>query len=472
MPDSSRSRARSLESLLGGVDSIVDFLRNQQAGPNVYPGVSPEYSNWREEQRAWQQTCVLFNQSYHMAELMVEGPDAFGFLNGLGVNSFENFTPDKAKQFVPVSHDGYVIGDVILFYLAENRFNLVGRAPVLNWVMYHAESGSHRVTCSYDERTAVRPDPQNRRHYRYQIQGPNAAKVIEAATGKPMPDLKFFNMCWTEIAGRKVYALRHGMAGQPGLELMGPWADAEAVHSALLEAGEAHGMRLVGGRCYSSNALESGWIPSPLPAVYTGEKMKPYREWLTANHYEAKATIGGSFVTDDIEDYYLTPWDLGYGSFVKFDHDFIGRDALEIKAREPHRRKVTLALDDVSVTDALYSMFDPEPARRAKFIEFPSAVYAMHPFDRVTADGKLVGLSTWVGYSANEGKMLTLAMLDEAYAEPGTEVTFVWGEPDGGTRKPTVEPHRQVEIKAVVSPAPYSSVARSAYAPGGWRSGS
>ena len=74
--------------------------------------------------------------------------------------------------------------------------------------------------------------------------------------------------------------------------------------------------------------------------------MKAYREWLSANCYEAgKASIGGSFVSDNIEDYYLTPWDLGYGPFVKFDHDFIGREALEKMADEPHRKKVTLALE-------------------------------------------------------------------------------------------------------------------------------
>ena len=44
---------------------------------------------------------MLFNQSYHMAELMVEGPDALEFLNRLGINSFKGFAPDKAKQFVP-----------------------------------------------------------------------------------------------------------------------------------------------------------------------------------------------------------------------------------------------------------------------------------------------------------------------------------------------------------------------------------
>jgi glycine cleavage system aminomethyltransferase T len=466
MSSSSPNRAASLESLLGKVGNIVEFLRNQQAGPNVYPGVPAEYTNWRDEQRGWAQTCVLFNQSYHMAELMVEGPDAFAFLNRLGYNTFKGFEPDKAKQFVPCSYDGYVIGDVILFYLAENQFNLVGRAPALTWVMFHAETGDYDVTCTYDERTALRPDPQNRRHYRYQVQGPSAINVIEAATGQPAPELKFFNMCGMRIAGRDVRALRHGMAGQPGYELMGPWQDGPAVHAALVEAGKAHGMRLVGGRCYSSNTLESGWIPSPLPAVYTGDEMKPYREWLTVNNYEAKATIGGSFVSENVEDYYLTPYDLGYGPFVKFDHDFIGRAALERKASGPHRRKVTLALDDVSVTNVLFTMFDD--GLRAKFIEFPSAVYAMHPYDSVTVDGQLAGLSTWIGYSANEGKMLTLAMLEEKYAEPGTEVTLVWGEPDGGTRKPTVERHKQVEIKAIVSPVPYSKVARTEYATG-WR---
>jgi syringate O-demethylase len=119
------------------------------------------------------------------------------------------------------------------------------------------------------------------------------------------------------------------------------------------------------------------------------------------------------------------------------------------------------------VTDAIFSQFEKE-GLRAKYMEFPSAVYAMHPFDRVEVGGQLVGLSTWIGYSANEGRMLTLAMVDEAYATPGTEVDLIWGEPDGGSSKPTVEPHRQVAIKAIVSPAPYSEVARTAYAES-WR---
>lgn len=119
----------SLQNLVEGKGDLVHFLRNQQTGPNAYPGVPAEYSNWRNEQTAWAQKAVLFNQSYHMVDLEVSGPDAFAMLNHLGINSFKGFIPDRAKQWVPVTPDGYVIGDVILFYLEENRFNLVGRAP-------------------------------------------------------------------------------------------------------------------------------------------------------------------------------------------------------------------------------------------------------------------------------------------------------------------------------------------------------
>ena len=457
---------KNLNEILADCGDVVDFLRNQQVGPNVYPGVPAEYSNWRVEQRAWQQTCVLFNQSYHMVDLEVTGPDAFAMLNYLGINSFAGFIPDRAKQFVPCTPDGYVIGDVILFYLEENRFNLVGRAPTIEWVEYHAASGKWNVKVERDERTAVRKDPENRKNYRYQIQGPNSMKVMEKALGHAPPDLKFFHMTRFTIGGCEVRALRHGMAGQPGFELFGPWADRETVRQALIEAGREFGLTLVGGRTYSSNTIESGWIPSPLPAIYSGDSLKDYRDWLGANSYEAKASIGGSYVPDTIDGYYLNPWDLGYGPFVKFDHEFIGRAALERMAQQPQRRKVTLALDNADVARVMSSSF--QNGDRAKYIEFPSAVYSMHPFDAVLADGKQVGLSTWIGYSANEGKMLTLAIVDEAFAQPGTKVTLLWGEPNGGTRKPTVEPHVQTEIMAVVSPVPYSAVARDSYADS-WR---
>lgn len=460
---------KNLEEKLHACGNIVELLRNAQVGPNVYPGVPAEFTNWRDEQYGWQHTCVLFDQSYHMADLLVEGPDAFKLLEKLSINSFNNYKPGKAKQMVPCTPEGYVIGDVILFYIAENTFNLVGRAPTLNWVMFHAETGDWDVTCTLDQRTAARPDKENRKSYRYQVQGPNAMKAMEKVLGQTPPDLKFFDMTEITIAGKTVGALRHGMAGQPGFELYGPWEDGKAVKEALVAAGAEFGMRQVGGRTYASNTIESGWIPSPLPAIYTSDSLKAYREWLPADGYEGSCSIGGSFVSDNIEDYYLTPWDLGYGFFVKFDHDFIGREALEKMATAKKRKKVTLALNDDDVAAVIMSQYGKDN-ERGKFIDFPSAVYSMHPFDKVMVDGKVIGLSTWVAYTSNERKMLTLAMVDEDFAEPGTEVVFVWGEENGGTRKPTVEPHKQMEIRAIVSPVPYVEVARTQYAGiSGWR---
>ena len=454
---------KSLEDLVQAAGNPVNMLRNAQIGAHVYPVVKAEYTKWRYEQRAWQQSCVLFNQSYHMTDMYVKGPDALRLLSDLGVNSFKGFVPDKAKQFVACNYDGYVIGDVILFYLEKDLFNLVGRPPIHNWITFHAQKGKYNVQLERDERSAAREGDFSRKVYRFQVQGPNAMKLIDKVLGKPAPDLKFFNMANVTIAGKQVKALRHGMVGQPGWEIFGPWADGEAVKAAIVEAGKEFGLRLVGARAYSSNTLESGWIPSPMPAVYSGEKMKEYRQWLPATGFEANSSLGGSFYSNNIEDYYLTPYDLGYGYIVKFDHDFIGRAALEKNAANPPRQKVTLALNNEDVTAAISTIF--KKTGRAKFFEFPSAVYSTTPYDKVMRDGKTVGVSTWVGYSSNEGKMLTLAIIDKESATPGTEVTFVWGEEGGGSKKPTVEPHVQTEIRAIVSPVPYSEVAREHYRP-------
>src|SRR5438876_793860 len=216
------AKSKNLEEVLQAVGNPVELLRNSQIGPYAFPVVRAEFTNWRDEQRSWRDTCALFDQSHHMTDLYVEGPDALKLFSDLGVNSFKTFKVNQAKQFVACNHDGYVIGD------------------------------------------------------------------------------------------------------------------------AIVEAGQEYGIRQVGARTYPTTCLESGWIPSPLPAIYTGDEMKAYRQWLTAKSYEAMASLGGSFYSDKITDYYLTPYDLGYGPFVKFDHDFVGRAALEKMAENPKRKKVTL----------------------------------------------------------------------------------------------------------------------------------
>jgi vanillate/3-O-methylgallate O-demethylase len=461
----------SLEEKLQSVGNPVEMLRNSQIGAYVYPVVAPEFSNWRDEQRAWRETAVLYDQSHHMAELTVKGPDAEDLLSYLAINSFDGFTTTKAKHFVPVSHSGHVIGDMILFRPAEDEFNMVGRVPSVNWTQFHAETGDWDVELERDDRSPPRPgdQPVVRRHYRYQIQGPNAERVIQKLNGGPIGDIRFFNIGTMTVGGRRVPALRHGMAGEPGVEIWGPYEEGDQVREAILETGEEFGIRPVGSRAYATNTLESGWIPSPLPAVYSGEEMKSYREWLPGDGYEAAGSIGGSFVSDDIEDYYLTPHALGYDFYVRFDHDFIGRDALEDLDEEEQRHKVTFEWNPDDVIRVWASLFD-EPGRNYKHIDLPLSNYTSATYDAVLKDDEVVGFSMFSGYTFNDRAFISLGTVDPDI-DVGDELTLVWGEENGGTDKTTVERHKQTEIRVKVAPTPYSKTAREEYG-GSWRSAS
>src|SRR4029077_6704720 len=141
---------RSLEEVLQTVESPGKLLRNSQIGPYAFPVVRPEFTNWRDEQRAWKETCALFDQSHHMTDLYVEGPDALKLFSDLAINSFKNFKVNQAKQFVACTPDGYVIGDAILFFLDQNKFNLVGRPPAASWVQYNLQAGRYNATAERD----------------------------------------------------------------------------------------------------------------------------------------------------------------------------------------------------------------------------------------------------------------------------------------------------------------------------------
>jgi len=448
--------AESLAAALARAGSPVELLRNLSFPPSTFP-VKPEFTNWRSEQHSWIETCALLDQSHHMTDLFIQGPDALRLLSDVGVNSFAKFGVGKAKQFVAVDPDGYLIGDAILFHLEEELFDLVGHPMVIDWVTFNLERGDYAATLERDDNSAVRASGPPKL-YRYELQGPTAAALIEQVTRAPLPDVTFFNMAEFTIDGRRVRGLRHGMAGQPGFELFGPWKDADAVLSALLEAGEDHGLVRVGAKAYSTANLESGWVPAPMTALFSDDPlMQEYREWLPVGKV---GSIGGSMDSADIADYYLTPYDIGYGKTVKFDHAFIGRAALERMASAPSRTKVTLVWNADDVTEAIGTLYRRGPG--AKYIDLPKARYATHHEDKVLKDGRPVGVSLDCGYLANERVMVSLAALESEFAEPGTEVTVVWGE-QPVSAKPAVEEHRQVEIRATVAPVPFVDFARQSY---------
>src|ERR671921_2038933 len=271
--------SESLAAALARAGSPVELLRNLTFPPSTFP-VKPEFTNWRTEQRSWLESCALLDQSHHMTDLFVEGPDALRLFGDVGVNTFANFGVGKAKQFVAVNPDGHLIGDAILFHLEEELFDLVGHPMVIDWVTFNLQRGDYEATVERDDNSAVRASGPPKL-YRYELQGPTAAALIEEVSVAPLPDVTFFNMTEFTIAGRRVRGLRHGMAGQPGFELFGRWEDGEAVLEAVLRAGRNHGLVRVGSKAYSTANLGSGWVTAPMAALFSDDPlMREYREWL------------------------------------------------------------------------------------------------------------------------------------------------------------------------------------------------
>ena len=453
----------SLQNKIDHYGSPLNMMRNSQTGPYVFP-IPAEFSSWRNEQRAWREGVALMDQSFHMTDLYVEGPDVQAFVSSLAVNSFKGFGDNKAKQFIACAPNGHLIGDMIILGLGEYLVNIVGRPTVANWIEFMAATSGFDIRCERDERSVQ--NAKRRKAFRFEIQGPRAWSLLEELNGGPLDQPRFFQMGRIDVCGTSFRSLRHGMGGAPGLEFWGPIERYDEIKQAILEAGKAYDLHQVGARAYGSAAVDSGWLPCPLPAIYSGEEMRSYREWLPAASFDGIAALGGSFVADDIQDYYFTPWELDYGRLIRFDHDFIGRHALEEMSNRSHRKKVSLVINADDATKVYRSQMTP--GGNGKAMELPTAHYSAYPYDQVLSpNGDLIGVSTYTAFLAPDHCWVSLAVIDERHASAGSEVTILWGEPDGGSKRPTVEPHVQMQLRATVASWPFSSLAQAGYRPTG-----
>jgi vanillate/3-O-methylgallate O-demethylase len=443
--------ARNLEQLVQSVDSTAELFRNTDMEWLSYVFES-EYTNWIEEQRAVKESVAVADQSYHMEVLQIEGPEAIDLLSTLGTNSFEKFRerdPPQATNFLACNPDGYVIGDNILFHLGEDEFRMVGNEVPNNWIRYNNQVRDFDVRTTVPYHHADDHDPPE---FRFQIQGPDALAVLEELVDHDLPDIPFFSMDTISIDGVETYALAHGMAAMPGMEIFGPYEHHDEILDSILEIGEPYGIRQMGTKSYKTGKIGSGWFVWTVPAIYEHEEMQGHREWLGTDSMEANLSIGGSFDSDDITDYYMTPMERGQANLVSFDHDFVGKEALRDMIDNQQRERVTLVWDQDDVIDVFVSLF--EEGATSKFIDLPDIAnkWSIMHYDKVLKDGEIVGLSKYPGYLYYEREMLSLATVDVEHSDPGTEVTFVWGDE---TNKSRVERHEPVEIDATVAPAPY-----------------
>ncbi|MGQ4556526.1 aminomethyl transferase family protein [Halobellus sp. GM3] len=452
--------ANNVDELVRESDNIVEMLRGNATAFTLgehFPAIPNEITNWIEEQRAIIESVALGDLSHHMTEIHAEGPDAFQFFKDFSVNSFENFEVGDGKHIVLCNARGHLIGDGPLLRLGEEEFWGVPWGAE-NWLEYQLDVGDYDVTASFDPPTAKKDggDPES---FIIQVQGPDAYATLSKLTDADIKDIGFYKFREITLAGKRVRAFGHGMSTQPGFEFHGPFEHADEIKSAILEAGEEFGIRHLGSKAYNSQSVRLGWIGAGPPPVYDGEEMADFRQWLGTDRREASFSIEGSYDSDDITDYYMTPVEYGFGGLVDFDHDYVGREALREQLDNQQREFVSLLWDDDDMVDVYASLYgDGTPN---KYFELPRSRWGNSAFDSVTRDGELVGISRRRSYEPDIRGVASLAVVDLEHSEPGTEVTVHWGEGRGSVN-PRIEDHEPTEVSATVAPVPYTEDLRKA----------
>lgn len=394
----------------------------------------PEYTDWLDESMSWKNNCYIGDWSF-LWQRRYRGADVLKLFSDTSINSFVKFDLMQSKHVTHCNRDGKVIHEGILSRWGEDDYMLFGRGGFL--MDFHLRKGGYNVSSEVVE------------GFKFQVAGPNAAALIQKLTGVSLADIKFMHSQVVTIAGHQVHALRQGMSGEPGVELQGAAGHSAEVYEAVLRAGEEFGIRKLGGRAAFINHLEACFptiVTDYLPAIFS-EDMADYRTEFEASlpAFASTFNVAGSFEAEDISAWYRSPVELGWGRNIKFDHDFIGREALEKEVANPRRIIRTLVWNADDVMKVSASLF--QKGEHYAFMEMPRDQRGFMYADKVLLNGREVGVSTSRGYSYFFREMLSLCTLDIAHAEVGTEVTVIWGNPG--------EP--QLPIRAVVQPAPYKT---------------
>jgi vanillate/3-O-methylgallate O-demethylase len=408
-------------------------MRNTPEGYFTSRWGLPEYTDWIDESMSWKKTCSIGDWSF-LWERRFKGPDALRLFSDTSVNSFEKFDVMQSKHVTHTNEAGKVIAEGILTRLGVDEFLLFGRGTF--WVDYIRRKGNYDVVTETQD------------GFNFQVAGPNALDLIEKVCGKSLRDVKFMHSGEIEISGCRMLALRQGMSGEIGFELQGPKQDAAKVYDAIVAAGPEFGLRRLGGRAVFINHLEACFptiVTDYMPAIFDAGMKDYFEEFRSAMPgFASTFNVAGSFDSDRIEDWYRSPVELGWAKTIKFDHDFIGRAALEEEVANPRRTIRTLVWNGDDVADVYASLFRKEEDPY-QFMEMPRDQRGFMYADRVQRAGEDVGVTTSRGYSYYFREMLSLCTIDVAHAEIGTDVEVIWGEPG----------KRQKLIRAKVAPAPY-----------------
>ncbi|MGW0707924.1 aminomethyl transferase family protein [Streptomyces sp. NPDC002643] len=397
-----------------------------------------EGDGWKQESMAWKTGVYLASNLSGLPEMTFRGPNAQELLSRVSINNVHKWPVGSSKHLVMLDERGFIANHGLAVRDSEDSFRHLAAMP---WPIFKAPALGLDVEITM------------RDIFLFQVAGPSSLQVLEKLLGEPLRDLKFLGIQKVKVPGidpaADIELSRIGMSNTLAYELRGPLEYGPAVFDMVFQAGKEYDIKRLGWRTYVVNHTEGGFPQqgnSFLPAAFTDPEFVNHPVFganLPPSHVSSPLT--GSAEPGDVRARLRTPFEVNWGWMAKFDHDFIGREALEAEAANPLRKTVVLRWNKEDVLDVFASQFEPgEEYRNFEFPLTPSAPAAGHA-DLVTKDGKQVGISSVVAYSYYYREMISHCAIDVDLAEIGTEVVIHWG--DHGSR---IKP-----IRATVERFPY-----------------
>jgi len=206
-----------------------------------------EFKGWRTEATSWKTGCYIHAGLSSTGPVSIKGREAKKYLQGLVINSLENFPIGSMKHGVMCTEDGRIALHGIIERKGKDHFESYAGGPP-----------------GRGENQDVPYDVQIKRldYYLFQIAGPTSLQVLEKVTGENLRDVRFLHFRDTSINGIKSEVGRIGMTGNLAYELHGPIEDGPAIYDAVYRAGQEYGIERLGWGTYLCNHVEGGFPQS------------------------------------------------------------------------------------------------------------------------------------------------------------------------------------------------------------------
>lgn len=370
------------------------------------------------------------------------GDDLIELLNYATVNrDYAKLKVGGSRHSLFCNDQGLILADGVLMRLSETKWRSYFLAPALS---YYVEVVAPQK--GWDVHGEFVLD-----EFFIQVDGPKSLEIMEKAAKRDLHHLRFAQNDIIDIDGVECTIHRLGMSGCLAYEIHGPRAEMEHVYGKILEAGEEFGIRRLGVQQYTRNHTQGGYpnqfIHYQLPWYASWPEFADYMDKYPFFPPRSKHPLIFGSASDDPMNAYVNPFDVGWDYLIDWNHDFVGKAALEQLRDGAHRTCVTLEWNASDIGRAFAKRFEGEKVNPEDDISTigDGGMGAFYIISQVLRNGCRVGISAGRIRDYYHRRMISLAWVDQDAAAEGTELEIVWGTSE----------NQQMPIRATVASFPY-----------------